>query len=202
MKLWHLWLTPTQLWYIRIVFINVSVSPTLKTLVTWILTFMFAIDLNSSIQGVPEMFIYEYGAFMTNRHFFLGHLVVNNLYCSIKDCLRSIFPFPHKHFHLCIWSKAEYFIDDIKEDFKKTEKWMTLCKKGGRCQKKSNFECVNKSDILQGEGGGAKLMSLFSRCFSSDYFRIFSAHPLTFLHFIVCFLSIFDISNNFIIDFW
>ena len=36
---------------------------------------------------------------------------------------------------------------------------MTLCKKGGCVRKKSNFECRNKSDILLGEGGGAKLMS-------------------------------------------
>ena len=46
-----------------------------------------------------------------------------------------------------------------KERFpKKTSKWVTLCKKGGGVRKKSNFECMNKSDILLGEGVGAKLM--------------------------------------------
>ena len=37
---------------------------------------------------------------------------------------------------------------------------MTLCKKGGGLRKKSNFECVNKNDILIG-GRGSKPMSLF-----------------------------------------
>ena len=32
-------------------------------------------------------------------------------------------------------------------------------------EKKSNFECMNKSDILLGEGGGAKLMSFFQDVF-------------------------------------
>ena len=39
----------------------------------------------------------------------------------------------------------------IREDFKKKSvKRMTLCKKGGGLRKKSNFECVNKNDILSG----------------------------------------------------
>ena len=38
---------------------------------------------------------------------------------------------------------------------------MTLCKKGGGLRKKSNFECVNKNDILIGGGRGSKPMSLF-----------------------------------------
>ena len=37
---------------------------------------------------------------------------------------------------------------------------MTLCKKGGGLRKKSNFECVNKNDILIGRRG-SKPMSLF-----------------------------------------
>ena len=42
---------------------------------------------------------------------------------------------------------------------------MTLCKKGGS-QKKSNFECVNKNDILIG-GEGVKTNVTFSRCFKN-----------------------------------
>ena len=36
---------------------------------------------------------------------------------------------------------------------------------GGSVRKKLNFECMNKSDILLGEGGGAKLMSFFQDVF-------------------------------------
>ena len=57
---------------------------------------------------------------------------------------------------------------------------MTLCKKGGRCQKNSNFGCMIKSDILVGEGGGAKPMSFFSRCFTTHHLLIFQ---LILLHF-------------------
>ena len=43
----------------------------------------------------------------------------------------------------------------IREDFKKKNgKENDIVQKGGRCQeKKSNFECIIKSDILLGEGG-------------------------------------------------
>ena len=43
---------------------------------------------------------------------------------------------------------------------------MTLCKKGGGLRKKSNFECVNKNDILIG-GEGVKTNVTFSRCFKN-----------------------------------
>ena len=43
---------------------------------------------------------------------------------------------------------------------KKSVKRVTLCKKGGGLRKKSNFECVNKNDILIG-GRGSKPMSFF-----------------------------------------
>ena len=42
-------------------------------------------------------------------------------------------------------------ITTIREDFnKKTVKLMTLSKKVGGVRKKSNFECMNKIDILLG----------------------------------------------------
>ena len=56
---------------------------------------------------------------------------------------------------------------------------MKLCKKGGGVMKKSNFKCMNKIDILLGEGGQAKLMSFFQDVFMSS-FANFSAHPLAF----------------------
>ena len=36
-----------------------------------------------------------------------------------------------------------------------------ILQKGGEVSENSNFECVNKSDILLREGGEAKLMSFF-----------------------------------------
>ena len=55
---------------------------------------------------------------------------------------------------------------------------MTLFKKG-RCQKKkSNFECMNISDILLREGGGAKLMSFLKMFFQVIICQF--AHPLAF----------------------
>ena len=68
-----------------------------------------------------------------------------------------------------------------------------IVQKGEVSEKKSNFECMNISDILLREGGGAKLMSFFK--------DVFSSHHLPIFQHIHCFLSIFDIINNFIIDF-
>ena len=51
--------------------------------------------------------------------------------------------------------------------------------KGGGVSEKSNFECMNKSDILLGERGGAKLMSFFKMFFKSSITNS-SAHPLAF----------------------
>ena len=56
-------------------------------------------------------------------------------------------------------------------------------------RKKSNFVSMNKSDILFGEGGGAKLMSFFQDVFQVNLRLIFNI--------ILCFLPIFDINNNF-----
>ena len=81
---------------------------------------------------------------------------------------------------------------------------MTLCKKGGGVRKKSNFERMNKSDILVGEGGGAKLMSFFQDVFQVLIRQFFSSSSCTLrliFNFIVCFLSIVDINNNFIVCF-
>ena len=49
---------------------------------------------------------------------------------------------------------------------KKSVKRVTLGKKGGGLRKKSNFECVNKNDILIG-GEGVKTNVTFSRCFKN-----------------------------------
>ena len=53
-----------------------------------------------------------------------------------------------------------------KTSKKKSVKRVTLCKKGGGHRKKSNFEGVNKNDILIG-GGGVKTNVTFSRCFKN-----------------------------------
>ena len=52
---------------------------------------------------------------------------------------------------------------------------MTLCKKGGGVRKKSNFESMNKSDILLEEGGRAKLMSFFQDVFQVIIRQSFSS---------------------------
>ena len=79
-----------------------------------------------------------------------------------------------------------------------------IVQKGGRCQKKSYFESMNKSDILFREGGGAKLMSFFQDVFQVIIRHFFSSSSCTLrliINFIVCFLSILDINNNFIVCF-
>ena len=50
-------------------------------------------------------------------------------------------------------------------------------KEGEVSEKKSNFESMNKSDILLREGGGAKLMSFFKDVFKLSLDN-FLAHPL------------------------
>ena len=40
-----------------------------------------------------------------------------------------------------------------------------IMQRRGGVRKKSNFECMNKSDILLREGGEAKLMSFFQDVF-------------------------------------
>ena len=80
---------------------------------------------------------------------------------------------------------------------------MTLCKKGG-VRKKSNFECMNKNDILIG-GRWSKPMSLFN-IFSSNYLKTFQLFMFQFeLKYLFYFLSLllfylFFILFSFIID--
>ena len=52
--------------------------------------------------------------------------------------------------------------EDLKENSKKND---IVQKGGGGLRKKSSFECINKSDILLGEGGWTKLMSFFQDVF-------------------------------------
>ena len=63
---------------------------------------------------------------------------------------------------------------------------------------------MNKINILLGEGGGAKLMSFFQDVVQDIISQFFSSSSCTFriiINIILCFLSMFDINNNFIIDF-
>ena len=80
-----------------------------------------------------------------------------------------------------------------------------IVQKGGEVsEKKSNFESMNKSDFLFGEGVGAKLMSFFQDVFQVIICQFFSSSSCILrliFNIIVCFLSIFDINNNFIIYF-
>ena len=58
----------------------------------------------------------------------------------------------------------------------KTSKKNDIVQKGGEVsEKKSNFKCMNKSDILLGEGGGAKLMSFFQDVFYVIICQFFSS---------------------------
>ena len=55
----------------------------------------------------------------------------------------------------------------LRDDFKqKISKKNDIVQKGGGLRKKSNFECVNKNDILIG-GEGVKTNVTFSRCFKN-----------------------------------
>ena len=50
---------------------------------------------------------------------------------------------------------------------------MTLCKKGGGLRKKSNFECVNKNDILiGGEGGDCQTQPTKFTTFASEKYFV------------------------------
>ena len=68
-----------------------------------------------------------------------------------------------------------------KGRLKKTVKCMTLCKKGDKSEKREcTYECMNKSHILLGEGGRAKVMSFFQDVFSSHHLPIFQLILLNF----------------------
>ena len=53
---------------------------------------------------------------------------------------------------------------------------MTLCKKGGGVRKKSNFECMNKNDILLGGVGSSKNLSHFFKMFDKSSVANFSVN--------------------------
>ena len=67
-----------------------------------------------------------------------------NIMCCVANNISSAADVPHYKSTLPYQHKGR---------LKKTTKKMTLCRKGGGVRKKSNFECIIKSDILLGEGG-------------------------------------------------
>ena len=64
----------------------------------------------------------------------------------------------------------------LREDFKKKRQRKWHCaKRGGGGRKKSNFECIIKSDILLREGGWSKPMSFFQNVYQLIIFQFFSS---------------------------